>query len=75
VSTVNTIVHNAERERSKGIIDNSKFRDLLIKSLAILKPIDALIVKYQSDAVPVSDVVPDSHHLPKQFEEQSGEFL
>jgi hypothetical protein len=75
VSTVKTIVHNAERERSKGIIDNSKFRDLVIKSLAILKPIDALIVKYQSDMVPVADVLPDSHQLPKQFEEQSGELL
>jgi hypothetical protein len=46
VSTVNTLVHKAERERIKSIIDNSKFRDLLIKSLAILKPIDALTVKY-----------------------------
>jgi hypothetical protein len=75
LSTVNAIVHKAERERNKGIIDNLKFRDLLIKSLEILKPIDALIVKYQSDAVPVSDVLPDFHQLPKQFEEQAGEFL
>jgi hypothetical protein len=59
VSTVNTIVQKAERERIKGIIDISKFHDLLIKSLAILKPIDALIAKYQSDAVTVSDVLPD----------------
>jgi hAT family C-terminal dimerisation region len=75
MSTVNTIVHKAECERIKGTIDNSKFRDLLIKSLAILKPIDALIVKYQSDAVPVSDVLPDFHQLPKQFEEQARELL
>jgi hypothetical protein len=75
VSTVNTFVHKAERERIKGIIDNSKFRDVLIKSLAILKPIDALTVKYLSDAVPVSDVWPDFHQLPKQFEEQAGELL
>jgi hypothetical protein len=52
VSTVNTIVHKAERERIEDIVENSKFRDLLIKSLAILKPIDALIVKYHSDADP-----------------------
>jgi Protein of unknown function (DUF 659) len=53
VSSANTVVHKAERERIKGIIDNSKFRGLVTKSLAILEPIDALIVKYQSDAVPV----------------------
>jgi hypothetical protein len=75
VSSVNTVVHKAERERIKGIIGNSKFRDLLIKSLAILKPIDALIVKYQSDAIPVSDALPDFHQLPKKFEGQAGDFL
>jgi hypothetical protein len=35
--------------------------------LYTLTPIDKLIVKYQSDDVPISDVLPDFHELLSQF--------
>jgi hypothetical protein len=38
------------------VITNEDFVNLLEKSVSILLPIDALIVKYQSDAIPVSEV-------------------
>ena len=40
---------------------------LLKKSLQILATTDTLIVKYQSDAIPVSEVMPDFHALPTHF--------
>ena len=43
------------------------FVQLLENSLQILVPIDALIVKYQSDAIPVSEVMRDFHALPAHF--------
>jgi hypothetical protein len=39
----------------------------LRKILAILAPIDALIVEYQSNKVPISEVMPDFHNLPEEF--------
>jgi hypothetical protein len=49
--------HRVERERVKEIISRHDFEDLLNKSLAILQPVDLLIVKYQSDAAPLSEVM------------------
>ncbi len=43
------------------------FVNNLRKALAILAPIDALIIKYQSDKVPISEVMPDFHNLPKEY--------
>ena len=55
------------RNRATTVITNDNFVALLEKSLAILTPIDALIVKYQSDSVPVSEVLPDFRALSTQF--------
>jgi hypothetical protein len=62
-----TDAQKAERLRIKNIIVSDNFSPLLEKSIAILKPIDELIVKYQSDQVTISEVLPDFHALPAQF--------
>ena len=46
-----------ERQSIKTFIVADSFVELLRKSIAILTPIDKLIVKYQSDSVPVSEVL------------------
>jgi hypothetical protein len=48
-----------ERGRIQAIITNPLFIETLKKSIAILSPIDKLIVKYQSDSVPISEVLFD----------------
>ena len=62
-----TAAQKAERTRIKGVITSDNFIALLTKSLAILIPIDTLIVKYQKDSVSVSEVWPDFDALPDQF--------
>jgi hypothetical protein len=39
----------------------------LRKAFAILAPIDVLIIKYQFDKVPISEVMPDFHNLLKEY--------
>ena len=47
--------------------NNNFFKDLKT-ALQILVSIDILIVKYQSDRVPVSEVLPDFHALPEELQ-------
>ena len=62
-----TAAEKKERTDVKETITDSRFVDLLKKAIAILEPLDTLTVKYQSDKVPISEVVPDFHKLPQQF--------
>ncbi len=46
---------------------NDTFVNNLCKALTIFTSIDALIVKYQSDKVPISEVMPNFHNLPEEY--------
>ncbi len=61
-----------ERMRIKEIITADTFVPTLKKCLEILIPLDRLIVKYQSDSIPVSEVLPDFHALQEQFQKSAG---
>jgi hypothetical protein len=50
-----------------AIVTDDGFVESLKKSLAILRAIDRLIVKYQSDKVPISELTPDFNGLPVEF--------
>jgi hAT family C-terminal dimerisation region len=56
-----------ERMHIMLIIGSTQFGPNLRKALAILKPIQHLIVKYQSDSVPISEVLPDFQGLSTAF--------
>ena len=58
----------AECRRVKEAFINNNFVNDLKIALQILVPINRLIVKYQSDKVPVSEVLPDFHALPEEFQ-------
>lgn len=61
----------AERLRLKNIVIADNFVSALEKALKILKVIDELIVKFQSDGVPVSEVLTSFNKLPTQFAEMT----
>jgi hypothetical protein len=57
----------SERSKIKEIVMDDTFVNNMCKALAILARIDALIVKYQSNKVPISEVMPDFHNLPEKY--------
>jgi len=66
-----TSSQKSKRSKIKEIVTNDAFVNNLRKALAILAPIDILIVKYQSDKVPISEVMPDFHNLPEEYKVMS----
>jgi hypothetical protein len=55
-------------EHIKAIVTVEDFEAMLRKAIAILHHIDTLILKYQSDAVPISDYMNDFRQLADKFE-------
>ncbi len=62
-----TSAQKSEKSKIKEIMTNDAFVNNLHKALAIFIPIDILIVKYQSDKVPISEVMPNFHNVPKEY--------
>ncbi len=62
-----TSTQKSERSKIKEIVTDDAFVNNLRKALAILAPIDVLIVKYQSNKVPISEVMPNFHNLPEEY--------
>ena len=62
-----TAEQRAKRSKIHDVITDVAFVQHLNKAIAILLPIDELIVYFQSDRVPVSDVYNAFVHLPDVF--------
>lgn len=60
-----------ERQRLKDVVVKDDFLINLKTALKILAPIDEQIVKFQSDAVPISEVVTAFNQLPLKFAEMT----
>jgi hypothetical protein len=62
-----SVSQRVDRERIKTIVTEDDFEAMLTKAQAILHPVDEFILKCQSDAVPVSDVMHDFRQLADNF--------
>jgi hypothetical protein len=62
-----TSAQKNERSKIKEILTDDAFVNNLRKAFAILALINALIVKYQYDKVPIFEVMPDFHNLPEEY--------
>jgi hypothetical protein len=62
------LAQKAKRLQLCQLIIDTNFISKLRKAIAILRPIDALIVKYQDDKVPISAVRKDFLELPSRFQ-------
>jgi hypothetical protein len=60
-------VQQVECQKVKDVITSNQFIVKLKEALVRLVPLDRLVVKDQSDKVPISKVMPDFHTLPKEF--------
>ena len=60
-------MQQAEHQKVKDVITSDQFVLKLKNAPIILVPLDRLIVKYQSDKVPISKVMPAVHALLKEF--------
>jgi hypothetical protein len=58
-----------QRTRIQGIVQSPNFIGYLDKSIAILAPLDALIVRFQNDQAPVSEVYQGFLALPEKFKD------
>ncbi|RHY15358.1 hypothetical protein DYB32_010769 [Aphanomyces invadans] len=56
-----------EMQKITGYCHQRKLHFTFEEAIAILEPIDALILNYQFDKVAISEVMPDFHKLPLQF--------
>jgi hypothetical protein len=65
-------IQKEARKALKATISDADFVSFFRKAMFILKPIDELITKFQSDCVPVSDVYVDFLNLPLKFETEAA---
>ena len=62
-----TVVQQVEDQKVQDIITRNQLVVKLKRALMILVPLDRLIFKYQSDKIPISEVIMDFHALLKEF--------
>jgi hypothetical protein len=61
-------VQAVEQTKLRDFVMGPSFVVNLEKVIHILVPVDSLVVKYQSDKVPISELWPDFQSLPGKFD-------